>query len=302
MISKFYNKKTIIFLLIIIILSITTYIYIKNKNSTNNNSIYKDISYSDISKTNTLDIYLPSNTNKPYPVVIWIHGGAFKMGNKNNPQSLNRLLSEGYAVVSVNYRLSSEAVWPAQLIDLQNIVKFIKNNSSKYNLDSNRIATWGASAGGFLSSIVGTALSMDENTKVKVAIDWYGPVDFSTMDEDIQKTGVERKTGENGAANSPESALLGFTVSENKEKVYDMSPLAYIEKATSSISKFLIMHGGQDAMIGAPQSERLRDAIVNKFGTSTVEYYFLPNGTHGGGDFSTTEAEDKVINFLKNNL
>ena len=79
------------------------------------------------------------------------------------------------------------------------------------------------------------------------------------------------------------------------------SPLYYLETA-SSVPPFLIMHGGADPMIGHFQSERLRDALLAKFGSSSVEYHLLPNGTHGGGDFQTTAAEDLVIDFLKRNL
>ncbi len=262
---------------------------------------WSDVSYSNISESNKLDIYLPTSGTSPFPLVVWIHGGAFKMGDKSGVQSLDRLLKEGYAVASVDYRLSSEAIWPAQLADMENIVKFLKSNANQYKIDANRIASWGASAGGFLSSIMGTALADKEETRIKATVDWYGPVNFYDMDADIAKTGVDRQTGNNGDADSPESALLGKTVKENKELSYQVSPLSYVEKA-QYLPAFLIMHGAKDPMIGAPQSERLYNAISAKFGTSSVEYHLLPNGTHGGGDFQTIEAEDTVINFLKKNL
>jgi len=295
------NKKVWFIGLGLSVLIMAGVYYFYNKASTTSPT-WSDLSYSSVSATNKLDIYLPSSTStSPFPVVVWIHGGAFKMGDKSGVQSLSRLLKEGYAVVSVDYRLSSEAIWPAQLTDMENIVKFLKLNADKYKIDANRIASWGASAGGFLSSIMGSALADNPETRIKATVDWYGPVDFYDMDADIAKTGVSRQTGNNGDADSPESALLGKTVKENKELSYQVSPLSYVEKA-KSLPAFLIMHGGQDPMIGAPQSERLYNAISTKFGTSSVEYHLLPNGTHGGGDFQTVEAEDTVINFLKKNL
>jgi acetyl esterase/lipase len=276
------------------------YVYTK---STTVTPTWADVSYSSVSATNVLDVYLPENTpaDVKLPTVVWIHGGAFKMGDKSSPQSLSRLLSEGYAVVSINYRLSSEAIWPAQKEDLENVLQFIQEQGQEYNLDKNRIAFWGASAGGYLASMAGVALDGGSDTDIKAVVDWFGPVSFYHMDSDIESTGVARKTGNNGDADSPESVLLGVAVKENEAASYAASPLAYIEQS-DSIPPFLIMHGASDPMIGAPQSERLYNAIISKFGTSSAEYHLLPNGTHGGGDFTTTEAEDIVINFLKAHL
>jgi acetyl esterase/lipase len=294
-------KKIIFAIISLIILGAISYFVYKSYFTTK--ADFQNVAYSDISENNILDIYLPKTESQKYPVVIWIHGGAFKMGSKENPQSLSRFLEEGFAVVSINYRLSSEAIWPAQLTDLENVVKFVKENSEKYKFDNENIFSFGASAGGHLSSMMGLALASSTDTKIKGTVNWYGPVDFYTMDEDITKTGVERKTGNNGDADSPESALIGATVKENKELSYKASPLYFLDNlATSTNIKFLIMHGGKDQMIGAPQSERLYNALISKFGTSSATYYFLENGTHGGGDFAEIDAENKVIDFLKANL
>lgn len=287
---------------VLVVIIFSVFFYYKNTKISSNYSVKKDIAYSNVSPTNKIDIYTPNSTNtNTHPVVVWVHGGAFKMGSKSNPQSLDRLISEGFVVVSVDYRLSSEAVWPAQKDDMANIIKFLKNNAKDYGIDFDNIAIWGASAGGFLASISGTALYNEEDTKVKAVVDWFGPVDFYYMDEDIDKTGVSRATGNNGDSDSPESVLLGKTVKENKEASYKASPLYFIEQMSSS-PKFLIMHGAKDQMIGAPQSERLYEALKNKFGTSTVEYLNLPEGTHGGGAFKEISAEDVVVDFLKRNL
>lgn len=263
---------------------------------------HADIAYANQSATrNTLDIYLPSTGTGPYPVVIQIHGWAFKMGNKTAINSVQRLLDEGFAVVGMNYRLSSEAQRPAQLDDLKAVVQFIKTNAKQYNLDNTRIASRWYSAGGYLSSMMGIALANDPATRIQASVDRFGPVDFYTMDEDIQASGIERKTGNNGDADSPESALLWVTIKENKAVSDQASVLTYLSWA-DSIPPFLIMHGAQDPMIGAKQSERLVDAITAKFGSWAVEYHLLPNGTHGGGDFETQASEDIVINFLKKHL
>lgn len=223
------------------------------------------------------------------------------MGDKSAINSVQRLLDEGFAVIGMNYRLSDEAQWPAQLDDLKSVVQFVKTNAKQYRLDNTRIASRWYSAGGYLSSMMGIALANDPATRIQASVDRFGPVDFYTMDEDIAASGIERKTGNNGDADSPESALLWITIKENKEIADQASVLTYLSW-TESIPPFLIMHGAIDPMIWAKQSERLRDAISNKFGSWMVEYHLLPNGDHGGGDFETQSTEDIVINFLKKNL
>jgi acetyl esterase/lipase len=262
---------------------------------------YADLPYATTSNRTILDIYIPTTGSGPFPVVIQIHGGAFKMGDKSAINSVQRLLDEWFAVVGMNYRLSNEAQRPAQLDDLKSVVQFIKNNAPLYNLDTTRIASRWYSAGWYLSSMMGIALANDPTTRIQASIDRFGPVDFYTMDEDIEASGIERKTGNNGDANSPESALLWVTIKENKAIADQASVLTYLSWA-ESIPPFLIMHGAKDPMIWAKQSERLRDTIINKFGSWTVEYHLLPNGDHGGGDFKTQATEDIVINFLKKHV
>ena len=146
---------------------------------------WKNVAYANASARNILDIYLPSTGDGPFPVVIWVHGGAFKMGSKDNPQSKTALTNAGFAVVSINYRLSSEAIWPAQLDDLKAVVKFLRVNASTYFLNTDKIGSWGASAGGHLSAMMGIALASDPETCIQACVDWFGPVDFYNMDADI---------------------------------------------------------------------------------------------------------------------
>lgn len=260
--------------------------------------VYKDISYADKSDRNVLDIYLPEGNSKPYPVLIWIHGGAFRIGDKANPPSLERLLSEGFAVVSINYRYSSEAKWPAQLEDLANVVRFVKAKAADYGFDATRITAWGLSAGGHLSSVMAIALADSEETRIHAAINWYGPMHFAEMDNDMARTGVQRRSPPNSGAGSPESELIGAVVKDNPDLAYKASPLYYLERA-ETVAPFLIMHGAQDDLIAPLQSERLRDALKSKFGASAAEYHYLNNGGHGGGDFESVWVEDIVIRFLK---
>jgi len=272
--------------------------------TTSNNStsrLWTNVSYSSTSSACKLDIYLPSTGAGPFPVVVWIHGGAFKMGSKDNPQSLTALNNAGFAVVSINYRLSTEAKWPAQLNDLKSCVKFLKTNASTYSLNPNKIASWGASAGAHLSCMMGAALASDPTTRIQATVSWFPPMHFYYMDADMALSGVSRCTGANGDTSSPESALLGVTVSQNEAACYAASPISFVDtmNVNTALPNFLLMHGGKDCNIGANQSVRFYTAITNRFGASKATYQLLPNGTHGGGDFTLVSTETTVINFLK---
>ena len=264
---------------------------------------FANVKYAGLSERNTMDVYVPKKGAGPYPVVLWIHGGGFMVGDKSEPQSLDALLEAGFAVASANYRLSSEAKWPAQLNDLKSALAELRSNASKFNIDPANVATFGASAGGHLSAWLALSSASDTATQVKAAIDWFGPVDFTTMDADIELTGVSRATSRNDAADSPESALIGRAVKDDPVAAMAASPLTALASLpdTATPPPFLIMHGAQDPYIGRGQSERLRDALVAR-GRASVDYHLLPEGTHGGGDFQKAPATETVIDFLQKNL
>jgi acetyl esterase/lipase len=262
-----------------------------------------NIKYAEHSSRNVMDLYVPKTGSEPFPVVMWIHGGGFMMGDKADPQSLDAFLEAGFAVASVNYRLSSEAKWPAQLDDLKSALAALQSNAAKYNVNRGKVAAFGASAGGHLATWLALVSARDDTTRIQAAVDWYGPIDFTTMDLDIEQTGVKRATGRNDAADSPESVLIGKTVKDDPAAAKAASPLSALAAlpATEMPPPFLIMHGAKDPFIGRGQSERLRDALLSR-NQSSVEYHLLPDGTHGGGDFEDAAATGLVIDFLARHL
>lgn len=257
--------------------------------------------YSDLSSRNVLDLYLPDGVTGPVPVVVWVHGGAFMMGDKSGPQSLDALNAAGYAVASINYRLSGTDQWPAQLEDVVAAVAYLRANAEEMGIDPARVALFGASAGGHLVSTTGITLAADPATAVQAVVDWYGPVEFTTMDADIEESGVTRSTGRNDAADSPESALIGMSVADNPEEARKVSPLYALTQLPEGamLPPFLIMHGGQDTFVGPKQSERLRDALMAAPGYRGVTYEFLPEGGHGSGSFQEAPATETVVAFLE---
>jgi acetyl esterase/lipase len=256
-----------------------------------------DLAYSAADARNVLDLYLPAGVTTP-PVIVWIHGGAFMMGDKSDPQSLDALLATGFAVAAINYRLTDTAIWPAQLADVTAAVQYLRDNASDLGVDGSRIALFGASAGGFLASTTGIALADNPVLSVSAVVDWFGPVQFTTMDADIEATGVSRSTGRNDADDSPESRLVGKSVSDDPAAADEVSPLAYLARATAPLPAFLIMHGDEDTFIGRGQSERLRDALLASPHQTGVTYHLVAGGGHGSATFQDAATTQIVVDFL----
>lgn len=99
---------------------------------------------------NRLDLYLPEKAEGRPPLVVWIHGGAWQAGSKEDCAAV-RLTAKGYAVASINYRLSQHAVFPAQIEDCKAAIRWLRANAAKYHLDPDHIGVWGSSAGGHLA-------------------------------------------------------------------------------------------------------------------------------------------------------
>lgn len=259
-----------------------------------------NLAYAKRSSRNVLDVVVPA-LDAPPPLVVFIHGGAFRMGDKGDAVRERRaLVDAGYAVASVNYRYSGEAIWPAQLDDLREAFAFLRSHAGEFGVDGTRVASFGPSAGGHLSASVGIALASQRETRLAASVVWYPPIDFSSMDADIEATGIDRATGRNDAPDSPESELIGATVSGHPSLARSASPLSLIDMLDpgTPLPAFLIMHGALDPYIAADQSRRLYAALA-RFGTAPqLDLDVLPDGTHGGGDFERPGTMKRVVDFL----
>jgi acetyl esterase/lipase len=241
-----------------------------------------------------LDLYLPTKREHPLPLIIWIHGGAWKSGTKDGGSPALRFTGDGYAVAHVEYRLSQEAIFPAQIYDCKGAVRWLRANSKKYHFDPNRFIAWGASAGGHLVAMLGTAggvaelegnvNDLKESSRVQAVVDWFGPADLVHM-------GEAKSFVHHDAPDSPEAKLIGGAIPENKDKAARASPTTYASKESPP---FLIMHGDQDFEVPFNQSERLYDAL-KKAGADVT---FIPMKGAGHG-FGGPQAMEPVKEFLK---
>jgi len=259
-----------------------------------------NLRYARRSDRNVLDVVVPRSPTKP-PLVVFIHGGAFRWGDKSDhPKERQSLVDAGYAVASVNYRYSTEAIWPAQLDDLRDAFAFLRSKAGEFNFDDTRVASFGPSAGGHLSATCGIAFAASPETRLSASVVWYPPVDFTTMDDDIEATGVARATGRNDAPDSPESILIGAAVAADPELARAAGPIAQLKALAPAtpLPAFLIMHGERDPYIAAEQSRRPHRALASFGSSSRLELDVLPNGAHGGRDFKRPKTMKRVVAFL----
>ncbi len=264
-----------------------------------------DVAYADTSAAQTLDLWLPEGTDEPAPLVVWIHGGAFKLGDKAMVGgTVQPLLDAGYAVASVNYRLSGEALFPAGPQDVKAAVRFLRANAEDYGLNPDQFAAWGGSAGGNLAALLGTtgdqdtvlddpALgNADTSSAVQAVVDWFGPTDFLQMDTQAASgEGSCASPEQHDPASSPESEYLGAPIQTVPDEADAANPITYVASA-EELPPFQIAHGDADCNVPFQQSEILAEAIQDAGGEATLT--ILPGATHADPQFDATQVEPAV--------
>jgi acetyl esterase/lipase len=269
-----------------------------------------DLPYATLSPAQQLDIYLPDEGAGPFPVIMHLHGGGFEIGDKRDIHVLPYLkaLEHGYAVVSVNYRLSGEAIFPAGLKDIKASIRWIRANGKTYHLDGDRIAACGGSAGGNYAAMVCLTANVTEfddprlgNTEypcnVQAAVDMFGPTDFMKMDAQLDENGFG--PGHHGGADSPESRYLGAKPSEVPLKVELANPMTYIN---DHMPPLLIQHGRLDSMVPVQQSMMFADKLERYVGHDRFEFDIIEGAGHGDPLFDTDENMERVFSFLDKHL
>ncbi|MEO6739257.1 MAG: alpha/beta hydrolase fold domain-containing protein [Chthoniobacteraceae bacterium] len=247
-----------------------------------------------------LDLYLPEKSGAPMPLLIWIHGGGWAAGNKDQcPPLRGGYLDRGFAVASIGYRLSGHATFPAQIEDCKAAIRWLRAHANEYNLDPKRFGVWGSSAGGHLVALVGTSgdvkdfdvgANLDQSSRVQAVCDYYGPTDFTVF---VTTRGYES----HATASSPEAKLIGGAVMENKDKAARVNPITYV---SSDDPPFLIVHGDKDPTVPINQSTLLFDAL-KKAGVS-AHFHTIHGAGHGGPGFAGKNIEDIVAAFFDDRL
>jgi len=241
-------------------------------------------------RSQMLDVYVPDIPTSPRPLMVWIHGGGWYSGDKSVPPGLG-LLPRGYVVASINYRLSGEAVFPAQIFDCKAAIRYLRAHAREYGIDPTRIGAWGDSAGGQLAALLGTTNGRKEyegsegvlgpSSSVQAVCDWYGPTDFlQAMDR-------------NGAGAGAVRLLFGGVVSAHTQAAALASPAEQVGRAPPA--PFLIMHGDEDPLVPLHQSQVLFQKLQLAGGAARL--VILHSG-HGNGWFKSRDDLTTVYDFF----
>ena len=244
-----------------------------------------------------LNLYVPPAAGPARPLLVWVHGGGWNSGDKNDCPA-KWLVDRGYIVASLGYRFSTHALYPAQIEDCKAAIRFLRAHAAEYGIKASRIGAWGASAGGHLVALLGTTgdiqdfdtgPNLNQPSSVQCVVDWFGPTDF--LHYGCEHPDPALDTPDNVAAK-----LIGCRVLENPDKARRASPIYFV---TKSAAPFLIMQGDQDPTVPAQQSIIL-DAALKKAGVESVLKIFPGNG-HGGPAFGQSSYVT-ILNFLDSYL
>lgn len=237
-----------------------------------------------------LDLYLPNGATNKLPVLVWIHGGAWRGGSKNQCL-IAPLVTNGIAIVSIDYRLSDEAKFPAQIIDCRAAIRWLRANAPAHGLDPAHIGVFGVSAGGHLAALLGTSaremdwdigLHLEQSARVQLVVAFYPPTDL----DELAASWYWRKLSRNEI-----DRLIGGAVAENRELVARANPVNYISRDTPP---FYLLHGARDKLVPLRQSELLYSAL--KKAGIPVQFEIVPGKGHAIGP--PPEARPKLRDFL----
>ncbi|MFH8798331.1 alpha/beta hydrolase fold domain-containing protein [Streptomyces sp. NPDC017936] len=237
-----------------------------------------------------LDLWLPPRRpgDPPPPLVVFVHGGAWRRGRREDmgyrmrqwdPGPFARIAAAGLAVASVDYRLSGEAVFPAPLEDLRAAVRWLVRRSAELGTDAERTVVWGESAGGHLAALL--ALSPGAPA-LRGAVAWYAPSDLTLQADD---------------PHTPEALLLGAAPADVPELAREASPVAH---AGPDAPPFLLAHGEDDSMVACDHSRRLAARLRDA--GAPVDLWTLPGADHvwhGLSDAGVEDVFDRTLRWIR---
>jgi acetyl esterase/lipase len=258
--------------------------------------VTRDIEYARVGDISLkLDLYVPANSKSP-PLVVWVHGGAWRGGSRANPSVLP-LTGGGWAIASLDYRLSPVAPFPAQVYDIKGAIRYLRATADEHGIDANRIAVAGGSAGGHLAALVGVTNGVkelegeigdyrDRSSDVQAIVVFYGASNLTRILAQSTPHGLEIRT--------PALELLFGGPPESKQNLARLaSPVFHVDKRDPPLLWF---HGDQDPQMPINQAHELIGAYKKQGLPATLEVVY--GGGHGGKLFYTPEQFEQLTRFL----
>ena len=235
-------------------------------------------------------------TKKRLPLIVFIHGGGWRQGDKNRGISqTTRFVESGrFVSATIGYRLSNEAKWPAQIHDCKAAIRWLKAHSKDYGFDVDRICVMGTSAGGHLVAMLGVTSGVEsmegtighhttESSRVTCVVDFSGPTNFLTMNDFPGKI-------DHDAKDSPESMLIDGAIQKNRERAMSAVPVSYV---TEDDSPILILHGTADPLVPFDQSVQFHRLLIQ----SEIDATLIPISDAGHG-FRSSAIDARIDQFL----
>lgn len=267
-------------------------------------NVQRDIAYADSKNPRQrLDLYLPKHREpKPRPLLVYIHGGGWRSGSKQRGRAwLRPYLKEGkFAGASIGYRLTDEAIWPAQLHDCKAAIRWLKAHADEYGYDPDRIAVIGSSAGGHLACLLGTTADcldlegklgshQDQDSRVRCVVNFFGPTAFLARDGKSSAFGGRGGRGSAGL-------LFGGAIDQHLDAVRQASSVTHASPGDASV---LTLHGSLDPIVPYDQAVRIEEALKQvKVPVTTIQV----QGARHGGFHQMPEVVKRVTVFLDHQL
>lgn len=286
------NQLKLLFLMIFSLLAVHAIC----NNSSTKYRLLKDIQYAQVEGQELLlDLYLPRNIQNP-PLLVWVHGGAWRRGSKDS-MPLTFLVNDGYAIGSIDYRLSPIAKFPAQIHDCKAAIRFLRAKNNEYGYDSSKIGIAGSSAGGHLAALMGVTNGhkelegtvgnhLNESSFIQAVVDYYGPTNFMTI--------LHQSTPHGLSVRVPAlKLLLGGEPEDHTVLAKLASPVEHVD---SNDPPILILHGDQDPQVPINQSHELHAKY--KYLNLNSRFEVVHGGKHGGELFFDEIRQELVKEFL----
>ena len=287
------TKRTILFLAI-------CHLFVAALFASDDVKTHRDIEYARVGDfALKLDLYVPASVSAP-PLVVWVHGGAWRGGSKNNPSVLP-LTERGYALASVDYRLSTMAQFPAQIHDIKAAIRFLRATAKEHGISTGRIAISGGSAGGHLATLVGVTNGakelegnvgeyLRESSDVQAIVVFYGASNLTTILAQSTPHGLSVRT-------PALELLLGGLPDSRPELARLASPVFHVDAKDPPLLWF---HGDQDPQMPINQAHEMMGAYKQQGLFATFEPVY--GGSHGGKLFFTPQQMQQVSEFLDRTL
>ncbi len=254
----------------------------------------KDIEYARVGDTALLlDLHTPSGVKQP-PLIVYVHGGAWRAGSKSDVP-IAGLLDHGFAIASVDYRLSTQARFPAQIHDIKAAIRFLRAKASSFGINTEKIAIIGSSAGGHLAALTGVTNGhrklegrvgdhLDQSSDVSAIVSFYGASNLESILGQSTEFGLTVRI--------PALKLLLGDLPEKVPALAKLaSPVAHLDKQDPPL---LLLHGDADPQMPPEQSVEFQKAYQSK-----VRLITLPGSKHGGAEFYDAEQLRIVADFLR---